>query len=170
MACAGVDCYFEPLIATMSFPDLSSVIPVVIGFFSGWATSELTEAGKRRRARRSLRQALLVELERTEVRMNTTVMKYAYLAKTVQQVTRVASEGRWFVRVGIHRAPGANVVVPDGFEGNAERFCALPDAELVALFAARMRETVGNAYLCPVLDSAVGESSRIHSRADPGTE
>jgi hypothetical protein len=127
MACAGVDCYFEPLIATMSFPDLSSVIPVVIGFFSGWATSELTEAGKRRRARRSLRQALLVELERTEVRMNTTVMKYAYLAKTVQQVTRVASEGRWFVRVGIHRAPGANVVVPDGFEGNAERFCALPE-------------------------------------------
>jgi hypothetical protein len=142
----------------MSLPDLKDVLPILLGFFSGWGLSELTEGRKRRRARRALRQALLVELERTEVRMNTTVTKYAYLASTVPQVARVASEARWFLKEGMRRAPSANVVVPEGFEGKAEALAAQPDANLVAIFAARIKETVGSAYLCPVLDSALSGS------------
>lgn len=140
----------------MSLPDLRDILPLVVGFFSGWGVSELTERRKIRRAQRALRQALIVELERAELRLSTAVSKYAYLAETPELVARVAAELRWFIKVGAARAPGTGVTLAAATPGTPEQFCNLPDAQMVQLFATHTaQETVGGKYLLPVLDSAL---------------
>ena len=140
----------------MTVSEVMAVVGPFLGFFSGWGVSTLADRRKSRLAQRAIRQALIVELERAELRLSTAVSKYAYLAETPEQVKRVATELRWFIKVGEARAPGTGVTLGDAAPGMIERFGALPDAQLVTMWATRTaRETVGGKYLLPVLDSTL---------------
>jgi hypothetical protein len=133
------------------FRDIAGVLA---GFLSAWILSELTEWRKTRRLRDGLRQAMVVELERAEVRLSTAVAKYAYVADTPDVVARVAAELRWFLAVGETRVPGTGVTLADARPEMLARFRDQPDAVLVSTWAEHTaRETVGNKYTLPILDS-----------------
>jgi hypothetical protein len=156
IACAGVDCQIAALASTMTVSEVMAIVGPFLGFFSGWGVSTLADHRKSRLARHAIRQALIVELERAELRLSTAVSKYAYLAETPAQVARVAAELRWFIRVGETRAPGTGVTLGDAAPGMVDRFSELPDAVMVSMWATHSaQETVGGKYLLPVLGSTL---------------
>lgn len=127
-----------------------------LGFLSGWGLFELTERRKVRLAQRALREALVAELQIVEVLLSTIVGKYAYVVKNADEAKNVAHEIRWFVKVGKKRVQGLGLALAEAPEGASDRFDALPDDQVVAVFAEMMpKETVGVKLILPVVEAAL---------------
>jgi hypothetical protein len=65
----------------MTIADLKDIITVAgpfLGFLTGWGLFELTERRKVRLAERTLREALIAELQHAELLLSATVGRYAY--------------------------------------------------------------------------------------------
>ncbi len=127
-----------------------------IGFFLGWGLFEVTERRKVRLAQRELRHALVAELQHAELLLSTIVAKYAFTAKTPQEIKACADEIRWFRQVGESRATQIGISSPVGTSTTLAKFDALTDEKLVAMMVSiTPQEKLGRRLILPVIDAVL---------------
>lgn len=140
----------------MTFADFKDVVTLAgpfLGFLAGWGLFELTERRKVRMAERTLRVALVAELQHTELLLSSILGRYAYLAQSPAEIQRAASEIRRFLAVGRERRQaigfGELPEPPAGFD-------SLSDEQVVTGFGGRPQSArMGTKVIFPVIDSVL---------------
>lgn len=150
-----------PATGTVAPMDWKFILGVILGLCSALAVFEFTEWRRRAIARKSLKQAVVAELELLEATLATVPQKYAQFADD-KSTPEIAKWIRWQTTVGRKRVVGMGLL--DDLPSPSEKgFEGLSDAQLVRLFAG-INETTGIKVITPIIDRALATGAGFTAR------